>query len=157
MKETQMNKKKEKSQNSASFVQWFKRNRGEIILVITGFIVISVINFFSVATSKTVSTFDIRDFEVGMISDRTIISPKSFPLDLELNVQIEEGEKIIRKGFKIEEENFKKLRKLDELKLKKCKKNGINVLYYTNLRYKIFLKEKIYTDKNELIKTIFTA
>ena len=63
MKETQMNKKKEKSQNSASFVQWFKRNRGEIILVITGFIVISVINFFSVATSKTVSTFDIRDFE----------------------------------------------------------------------------------------------
>ena len=84
-----VNKKKEKSQNSASFVQWFKRNRGEIILVITGFIVISVINFFSVATSKTVSTFDIRDFEVGMISDRTIISPKSFPLDLELNVQIE--------------------------------------------------------------------
>ena len=45
MKETQMNKKKEKSQNSASFVQWFKRNRGEIILVITGFIVISVINY----------------------------------------------------------------------------------------------------------------
>ena len=55
-----MNKKKEKSQNSASFVQWFKRNRGEIILVITGFIVISVINFFSVATSKTVSTFLFR-------------------------------------------------------------------------------------------------
>ena len=111
-----MNKKKEKSQNSASFVQWFKRNRGEIILVITGFIVISVINFFSVATSKTVSTFDIRDFEVGMISDSTIISPKSFPLDLELNVQIEEGEKIIRKGFKIEEENFKKLQKLSQSK-----------------------------------------
>ena len=55
------------------------------------------------------------------------------------------------------EENFKKLRKLDELKLKKCKKNGINVLYYTDLGYKTFLKEKIYTDKNELIKTIFTA
>ena len=41
--------------------------------------------------------------------------------------------------------------------LKKCKKNGINVLYYTDLGYKTFLKEKIYTDKNELIKTIFTA
>ncbi len=150
--------KKEKSQTMQNFSAVVKKNKGKILLIAIGFILISVLNFFNVATSKTVSSFNIKDFEIGMISDRTIIAPKSFPLDLDLNVQIEEGEKIIRKGFKIEEEDYKKLQKLSESKdyidLRLFADNELYlfllavmwVLLYTYIPYgrKILLREQIF-------------
>lgn len=124
-----MNNKEKPSNFSASI----KKNKAKIILIISSFLIISVVNFFNVATSKTISTFNLDDFEIGMISDRTIISPKSFPLDMELNVQIEEGEKIIRKGFKIEEEDFKKLQKLSQ------SKDYIDLRLFANNEFFLFL------------------
>ena len=52
------------------------------------------------------------------------------------------------------EEIFKKVRKLDTLKLQKCKNNKIPILYYTNLKYKTFLGEKVFNSKDLLIKEI---
>lgn len=111
MKVIQMNKKKEKSQNVSIFSK-LKKSRAKIILIVCGFVAASLINFYNVATTQTVATYNVDEFEVGMISDRTIIAPRSFPSDANFPVFIEEGEKIIRKGFGITEEAITKLRKM---------------------------------------------
>lgn len=49
---------------------------------------------------------------------------------------------------------FKKLRKLDTVKYIKCKENNIKLLYFTDLKYKSFLGEKVFSDKDFLIKEI---
>ena len=85
-----------------------------IILMLTGFAAVTILNFFNVATSQTIASFRMEDFEVGQIADRTIYASKSIPAD-EINpVFIEEGEKIIRKGFPITEEAYSKLLKMSE-------------------------------------------
>lgn len=85
-----------------------------IILVVVGFAAASVLNFFNIATSQTIASFRMDDFEVGQIADRTIYASKSIPADEMNPVFIEEGEKIIRKGFPITEEAYAKLRKMSE-------------------------------------------
>lgn len=86
----------------------------EILLFTVSILAVSVLNFFNIATSQTVSSFRLSDFEVGQIADRTIIANKSISADIENPVSIADGEKIIRKGFAISEEQFSKLKKLAE-------------------------------------------
>ena len=64
--------------------------------------------------SQTVFSYHIEDFEVGQIADQTIFAPKSIPADEMNPVFIEEGEKIIRKGFPITSEGYAKLQKMAE-------------------------------------------
>ena len=85
-----------------------------IILMLTGFAAVTILNFFNVATSQTIASFRMEDFEVGQIADRTIYASKSIPADEMNPVFIEEGEKIIRKGFPITEEAYSKLLKMSE-------------------------------------------
>ena len=97
-----------------SAAAFLKRHYKVIILIFLGYISVSVLNFFDVATSQTIANYRLSDFEIGQISDRTIYAPRSIPAD-ELNpVFIEEGEKIIKKGFPITEEAFAKLKKMSE-------------------------------------------
>lgn len=86
----------------------------EIVLFTVSVLAITVLNFFNIATNQTVSSFRLSDFEVGQIADRTIIANKSISADIENPVSIADGEKIIRKGFPISEEQFSKLKKLAE-------------------------------------------
>ncbi|MCQ2593038.1 MAG: HDIG domain-containing protein [Treponema sp.] len=85
-----------------------------ILLFLAVFVVVSVINFIDVSTRDTVSTYSLTDFEVGQIADRTIVADKSIEAD-ELEgdkIFIQEGEKIIKKGFPITEEAYAKLEKM---------------------------------------------
>ena len=85
-----------------------------LILILVGFLAVSVENFFNVAMSQTVFSYRMEDFEIGQIADRTIFAPKSIPADEMNPVFVEEGEKIIRKGFPITEEAYSKLQKMSE-------------------------------------------
>lgn len=85
-----------------------------LVLIFVGFIAVSVENFFKVAMSQTVFSYSMDDFEVGQIADRTIYAPKSIPADEMNPVFVEEGEKIIRKGFPITDEAYSKLQKMSE-------------------------------------------
>jgi hypothetical protein len=49
---------------------------------------------------------------------------------------------------------YKRQNDNDIIKHNFCKKNNIKLLYYTNLNYDIFLGEKLYKDKEELLKEI---
>lgn len=102
----------EKNEKGNAFKSYIKAHYPVLILIFVGYLFVSGINIFEVATSQTIMTLNVSDFEIGQISDRTILAPRSIPAD-ELNpVFIEEGEKIIRKGFAITEEAYAKLQKM---------------------------------------------
>lgn len=83
-----------------------------LIVFISGIILITVLNFFKISTAQTIANFVIEDYEVGQISDRTIIAEKDILQDGSNTVFIHKGEKIIKKGFAITEDNYAKLQKM---------------------------------------------
>lgn len=93
-------------------VAYIKKNYRIIIVVALAFLAASLLNFFNIATSQTIASFSLSDFEIGQIADRTIISPLTLQGDSENPASVLKGEKIIRKGFEITEEGFEKLRKM---------------------------------------------
>ncbi|MBQ9495764.1 MAG: HDIG domain-containing protein [Treponema sp.] len=96
----------------AQFSGYIKAKYCIILLFVLGFAVASALNFFNIATSQTIASFSLNDFEIGQIADRTIIATNSIPADVENPISIEAGERIIRKGFPITEDGFAKLRKM---------------------------------------------
>ncbi len=96
----------------AAAAAFLKAHYPVMLLVIFGFSAVSVINFMNMATSQTIAAYNIEEFEVGQIADRTILAPRSIPADEMNPVFIEEGEKIIKKGFPITEEAYGKLKKM---------------------------------------------
>ncbi len=97
-----------------TFYGFITRNYQLILLFILGFAAVSALNFFNVATSQTIASFTLDDFEIDQIADRTIYANKSIPADEDNPVSIEAGEKIIRKGFPITAESYAKLKKMAE-------------------------------------------
>lgn len=83
-----------------------------LILLLLGYVAVSALVFAKITTSETVANFSINDFEIGQISDRTIIAEKNIPADDANPVTITAGEKIIKKGFVITEEAYAKLKKM---------------------------------------------
>ena len=70
------------------------------------------IAFFDVASKETIVSFQLQEFELGQISDRTITSSKNIGPTIEHPITVEKNEKIIKKGFPITEEGYEKLQKL---------------------------------------------
>jgi len=97
-----------------SFCGFITKHYQLILLFILGFAAVSALNFFNVATSQTIASFTLDDFEIDQIADRTIYANKSIPADEDNPVSIEAGEKIIRKGFPITAESYAKLKKMAE-------------------------------------------
>ena len=94
------------------FKTYAKKHYPVFILMAIGYLLVSAVNIFEVATSQTIMSFNLNDFEIGQISDRTLVAPKSISADEDFPFSIEEGEKIIRKGFPITSEAFNKLQKM---------------------------------------------
>lgn len=85
-----------------------------IILTAIAFVVMSIINFTSTATGRTIASFRISDFEVGQIADRTIIATNNFAQDERFPVDIKKGDLIIKKGFPITDEQYFRLKKMSD-------------------------------------------
>lgn len=91
---------------------YIKKNWAALIVFAVTFILCGSIIYLDANTTQTITSFSIDDYEPGQISDRTIIASKSLPADGEFPVEIEEGEKIIKKGFEIKPEQYLKLKKM---------------------------------------------
>ena len=96
------------------FSAFLKKNLANIILFISTFIAFGAILYVRTSTTETVASFKLSDFEIGQISDRTIIAEKYLAPDMENPVVVEAGEKVIKKGFPISAEQYAKLRKMAE-------------------------------------------
>lgn len=94
--------------------QYIKENYPFLILLLVGYLCISALNFLRVSTSDSVANYSIADYEIGQIADRTIVASKAFAPDELDPVAIEDGEKIIKKGFPITEEGYAKLKKMSD-------------------------------------------
>lgn len=93
-----------------------KENYPVIILSAVSYIVIGVICFFGVTKNVTVAAFSLNEYEVGQIADRTIFADRTLPATPDYPVVVHEGEKVLRKGFPISEENYRKLEKMANTK-----------------------------------------
>jgi len=91
---------------------YIKKNYPFLILFLVGLLLVSALNFTKISTVQTIANFNISDFEIGQISDRTIIADRSLPADEVDPVTINKGEKIIKKGFPITEDGYAKLKKM---------------------------------------------
>lgn len=110
-------KKENAGQSTGSFVfkslgAYIRKNYPFLLLFFFGLLAISALNFMKISTSQTIANFSISDFEIGQISDRTIIADRTLPPDNADPVSVIKGEKIIRKGFAITEEGYAKLKKM---------------------------------------------
>jgi hypothetical protein len=76
----------------------------------------------------------------------------------EYNIAIEcQGEQHFKPyRFEKDDKNFEKRNKLDKLKKILCEKNGIKIIYFSNLnKQNVFLEEKIIKNNNDLINKIY--
>ncbi|MCR5605553.1 MAG: phosphohydrolase, partial [Treponema sp.] len=85
-----------------------------LIFFIVVFLASTIVSFYHTATSKTVDAFNLTDYEVGQIADKNIYARSDLLPDIENPIAVKEGERIIRKGFAITEEEYNKLKKLSE-------------------------------------------
>ena len=81
MKKKNNNTLKNKENLFASFLKnsgkYIKKNYAYLIVFILGFLSVSFINFCKVSTTESVASFIMDDFEIGQISDRTIVAEKT--------------------------------------------------------------------------------
>ena len=92
--------------------KYIKENYKFLILFFVGLLAVSALNFFKISTTESVASFRLDDFEIGQVADRTIIASRALPADEESPIAIEKGEKIIRKGWSITEDEYAKLKKM---------------------------------------------
>ena len=88
------------------------RSWGVMLLFFLTFLATTAVVYFQANTTETVATFAVGEYEEGQIADRTIYATKSMAADDKYPVSIEEGEKVIRKGFPITEQDLTKLKKM---------------------------------------------
>ena len=112
MKKTENKKKNFITANFSIAGNYIKEKYPFLLLFFFGFLIIAGINLLKVSTSNSVAGFDLQDFEIGMIADRTIIAERTLPPDAIDTVTVMKGEKVIKKGFPVTEEGYAKLRKM---------------------------------------------
>ena len=107
-------KKNENLNLAQSFGTYVRENLVKILSFIVTFIAVVLLSFVRIASTNTISSYNIADYEVGQISDITVVANKSLPADSMNPVAVEKGEKVIKKGFAITEEGYAKLKRMSE-------------------------------------------
>lgn len=82
----------------ASIGKIISRNWHIILIALIAFLASTAILYFDASTTETIASFSLTEYEIGQIADKTIYATKSLPADGNFPVEIEEGEKIIKKG-----------------------------------------------------------
>ena len=116
MKKKNSNAAKNKENPVSDFFQligdYVKAHYQYLLILLVGFLAVSALNFLKISTSETVANYSMEEFEIGQIADRTIVASKAFLPDELDPIAIENGEKIIKKGFPVTEEGYAKLKKM---------------------------------------------
>lgn len=112
MKKTENKKKGFFAGNLSLAGKYIKEKYPYLLLFFFGFLILAGINLLKVSSSNSIAGFNLADFEIGQIADRTIIAERTLPPDALDTVAVINGEKVIKKGFPITEEGYAKLRKM---------------------------------------------
>lgn len=123
-----------------TIISSIKKDYPYIILAIVSFLVLAIICFFGVTKKLTIAAFSLDEYEVGQIADRTIVADRSLPATAVYPFGIRESEKIIRKGFPITENDYRKLEKMANTK------EYIDYRAYANTLLYLFLLLILWTE-----------
>ena len=115
------NNKNERDRKNNLFIQamsitgrYIKNHYKYLILLFAGYAALSGLNFVKVSTTDSVAGYSIKNYEIGQISDKTIIADRSLPPDEVYATSITEGDIIVKKGFPITEQAYEQLQKMSE-------------------------------------------
>lgn len=117
-----MKKDKNTERNSSAKIignsigKYLRDNAVKLVAFLLTFVITVALSFVRITMTNTISTYNINDYEVGQISDITVIAMKSLPADSENPISVENGEKVVKKGFPITEEGYAKLKRMSESK-----------------------------------------
>ncbi|MBR5965987.1 MAG: HDIG domain-containing protein [Treponema sp.] len=89
-----------------------KKQLPRVVTAGVAFLAMAVISFFNVSRSLTVASFSLDEYEIGQVADRTIVADRNLPGTMEYPTVVQKGEKVIKKGFVITEEAYRKLEKM---------------------------------------------
>ncbi len=111
--------KNDKKQSNFSILmetigKYLRSNYAILITLGVTFILTASLSFVRIATTSSIASFKIDDYEIGQIADITIIASKTLPPDFNNPIGVEKGERITRKGFPITEESYAKMRRMAE-------------------------------------------
>ncbi len=104
--------KKPSAEIFLSVGNYIKHNYKVLIVFVVSFLVVSAVGFIRISTSNTLTSYKIEDYDVGMIADKNIYAQKTLPADTENPVTVQKGERVMRKGYAITEEEYAKLKKM---------------------------------------------
>lgn len=96
----------------SAFSAALKKQLPRVVTASIAFLAVAVITFFNVSRNTTVASFALDEYEIGQVADRTIVADRALPSTMEYPTVVQKGEKVIRKGFVISEEAYRKLEKM---------------------------------------------
>ncbi len=96
----------------SSIGNFISKNWRFILAFFLTFIAATAIVWYDANTTETVASFALDEYEVGQVADKNIYARKSLPEDVRYPIAIEKGERVIKKGFPITEEEYFKLQKM---------------------------------------------
>lgn len=96
----------------SAFFALAKKQLPRVVTASIAFAAVAVLAFFNVSRKTTVASFALDEYEIGQVADRTIVADRALPGTMEYPTVVQKGEKVIRKGFVISEEAYRKLEKM---------------------------------------------
>ena len=96
----------------SAFAAAIKKQLPRVVTSVLAFVAMAFLAFFNVSRRTTVASFALDEYEIGQVADRTIVADRALPGTMEYPTVVQKGEKVIRKGFVISEEAYRKLEKM---------------------------------------------
>ena len=114
-------KNRKKNKNEKSFAKFFLKTKEKIkakmatlIVLLITFVAVLAVTFVDYATREASATANYSDYEIGQIADITVVAKRNIVPIASQDISIKAGEKIIKKGFPITEEAYKKLQAISK-------------------------------------------
>ncbi|MBQ9539597.1 MAG: HDIG domain-containing protein, partial [Treponema sp.] len=84
----------------------------KLLAFLVSFVVAAGLIFVRISMTNTISSYNIDEYEIGQISFVTVKATKDLPADSMNPVSVSKGETVVKKGFPITEEVYKKLKRM---------------------------------------------
>ncbi|MBP5444295.1 MAG: HDIG domain-containing protein [Treponema sp.] len=91
---------------------YLRKNKLVVLIFSITFALSCFVSFIRIASSTTIASKSISEYEIGQIADETIVAERALAPTAENPVSVEKDEQIIRKGFPVTKEQYEKLQKM---------------------------------------------
>ncbi|MBR6153973.1 MAG: phosphohydrolase, partial [Treponema sp.] len=112
MKNSKTNSEKKIQKGFKGLGIYLRKNKTALLIFGITFAVSSFVSFIRIASSTTIASKSISEYEIGQIADETIVAERALAATAENPVSVEKDEQIIRKGFAVTKEQYEKLQKM---------------------------------------------